>query len=102
MRVKELADVSAKVASRQWLSEGASSQWFSVMAKVSAISGLPAIIDKIGPAWAGKVEAVRCHIPGRDADRLREIQQEAMRTARGMKKVHLRDKLCYRPPSSKA
>ena len=85
--------MSAKVAAGQWLSEGASSQWSSVMAKVSAISGLPAIIDKISPAWAGRMEAVRCHIPGRDTDRLREIQQEAMLIARDMKKVHLQDRL---------
>ena len=92
-RVKELADISAKVAVGQRLSEGSQKQWSSIMAKITAISGLPAIIDRISSAWSERMEVVRGHIPGRDTMALREIQQEALLVARDMKAGHLRNRL---------
>ena len=92
-RVKELADMSAKVAAGLRVAVGASRHWSSIMAKLSTVSGLPSIIDRISPAWAGRMEDVRCHIPGRDTLKLREIQQLAFCTARDMKKAHLHGRM---------
>ena len=92
-RVKELADMSGKVAAGQRLAGGASKQWSMVMAKLSAVSGLPAVIDRISPAWSGRMENVRCHILGRDTAKLREIQQLAVHTARDMKRAHLHGRM---------
>ena len=85
--------MSGKVAAGQRLAGGASKQWSMVMAKLSAVLGLPAVIDRISPAWSGRMENIRCHIPGRDTAKLREIQQLAVHTARDMKRAHLHGRM---------
>ena len=88
-RTKELADMSERVGANRRVSEGAYSQWTCIMTKVSAVTGLAAIVEKISPRWADGAEALRCHIPGRDAELLRQICADAVAIAHDMKQKHL-------------
>ena len=88
-RLRELADISAKVSAGHPLPDGARDQWGRIMSKVSAPTGLPSIVEKIGERWREHMEVIRCHTPGRDTETLRTIGREALAVAADMKKSQL-------------
>ena len=81
--------MSEKVGAGRRVSEGAYSQWSCIKTKVSAVTGLAAIVERIRSQWADHMDALRCHIPVRDADLQRQMHTDAIATARDMKQMHL-------------
>ena len=88
-RVRELADISAKVTEGHPISVGAFEQWSRIISKVAAPTGLPMVVEKIGEEWRDHMESIRCHIPGRYIEALRAIVRTAASTATDMKKSQL-------------
>ena len=88
-RLRELADISAKVSAGQPITSGALDQWSRLMAKVAAPTGLPMIVEKIGAPWPDHMEAVRCHMPGRGTSVLRDILRAAAEAAADIKTHNL-------------
>ena len=88
-RVRELADISAKVTASHPISEGALEQWSRILSKVAAPTRLPMTVEKLGEAWKDHMEVSRCHIPWRDTEALKVIGRKALSTATEMKKSQL-------------
>ena len=53
------------------------------MDKISALKGLPAIIERIGEEWADHLAFIRIHVPRRDTDRLVTIAKNALAEEQG-------------------
>ena len=91
-RVRELAHMSRKVERGHLITPMAAQQWRAIMLKVTATSGLPSVIRKLGIEWEEKLEAVRRHVPGKDTFTLERVCAVARATAETMKIQHLEEK----------
>ena len=91
-RVKELACISRKIERGHMITPAAARQWQSIMRKIAATRGLPAVIRKLGVEWEEKLESVRLHWPGTDTYTLERVYSIARSTADTMKSDYLEEK----------